>query len=145
MPVVETLIRKPSQRGLCACFPVYRPDLAKHMAMKLELGYVDLRADFMAQFGKQAGSISLDDLDQQIGAFSERSAVVINNAESLLATRSRLERVEWFTRFLSRQWQHTVILPVHLFADHIERNSHAVATIDPDLLPEQGLISRFLN
>lgn len=145
-PVRDRLKQLGGNGTLLVSFPVYRPDLAKELAFHLELEFYDFRSEYMAARGISADKIPLDEMTEQIGSQSG-AGLVFHNAEALLACYPEDERDEWLRDIVGHDFGGQVVIPLYLFASQLdhEKMGENLLELEPEALPEQGLINRLLN
>ena len=80
--ITDFLAASGPRGGLLLVFPEYRPDLAKAVAHRLGLRFLDFRAEEMSQLGIEAGSMPLQALNDKIALLSREEGLLVFNAEA---------------------------------------------------------------
>ena len=146
LPVRDRLEQLPAGTALLVSFPVYRPDLARELAFQMGMEFYDFRLDFMSHRGQSAAQIPLAEMSAQLERRVAEGPVVFHNAEALLACYSEEGRREWLADVLAEEWPQQLVLPLYLFGGLIDAIAGAAPVhIEPELVPEQTLVSRLLN
>lgn len=127
-----------------ACFPGYRPELVRALADRLGYDYLDFRAASLAPLGWRANALTLDALDQTIGARAA-GGLVLNNAEALLATKPMLDRVAWLGEAVTRTCGAPVLVALAVFGSEAPANGLRVCRLDADMLPPERLLVRLAS
>lgn len=145
-PVSERMKQLGDTGTLLVSFPVYRPDLAKELAFHLDLEFYDFRSEYMAARGIAADKIPLNEMEGQIGSNSA-GGLVFHNVEALLASCPEDERCAWLLDIARRDFGGQVVIPLYLFASQLDytKLDGNLLELEPETLPEQGLINRLLN
>lgn len=125
-------------------FPAYRPDLARDVAARLGLRFVDFRETVMAPLKWDAARLTLADLDDVIDVQGASGpGTVLMNVEALLSLKTAHERAAWFAAGLARPLPAPVLLPLVLYANELppaaQARSHSFNAAD---LPEETLLDR---
>ncbi len=144
-PVTEALDGLPQGRCLVVDVPVYRPDLARQMAVSLDLVFHDFREEYLKQQGKDAERAPIEALDTWLTACVGDEPTLLHNAEALLACHGQEQRAAWFTALARRDWPNRLVVPLYLFGGELGEQAPARVVLDYAALPEQGLVSRLLN
>ncbi|MBL8574224.1 MAG: hypothetical protein JNM13_11155 [Hyphomicrobiaceae bacterium] len=120
--------------------PTYRPDIVEQIAAILGLEFVDFRVLEMAPHGWQASRLPLFALYEVIANIGR--GLVLHNAEALLATKDKTERVRWLENFAVAQWSWPVVVPLTLYADELPAGSVHVARLRNEDLPAESWLLR---
>lgn len=130
-----------SEGTYLVCFPAYRPELARALADALGYAYLDFRAASLAPLGWRASALPLEAIDQTIAVRAE-AGLLLNNAEALLATKSRLERVAWLAGAIERTRGAPVLVSLAVFGVDVPSNSARVCRLLVDDMPPENLLVR---
>jgi hypothetical protein len=144
-PILDLVSTQGGRGSGLLAFPEYRPDLVKAIAHKVGIRFYDFRAETMAQKGFQAGAMGLDELDAVLAGVAAEGGAVVLNVEALLSTKSSEERRAWMQGFLLGDWPGLLLVPLALYSDEAPVVDERVLRLEPDDLPEQGLINRLAN
>lgn len=120
--------------------PGYRPDVVEELATVLGLEFVDFRALEMAPLGWQASKLPLFALYEVIANIGR--GLVLHNAEALLSTKDRDERMRWFENFAATQWSHVVVLPLALYGEELPPGCPHVVRLKAEDLPGENWLTR---
>ena len=140
--ITQTIRQHQSRGGFVVIFPEYRPDQFLAMAANLGLANYDYRAEVMSGYGWNADQLTLDDLDNSLAEQAADKGTLISNVEALLSTKSADDRARWITRFLNRNWDHAVVIPIVINALQVPIPHPRVHRVPENALPDQTLINR---
>lgn len=143
-PVAATIAAEGGQGTFLVCFPGYRPELVRALADRLGFDYLDFRAVSLAPLGWRASALTLDALDQTIGARAA-GGLVLNNSEALLATKPMIERVAWLSEAVARTAGPPVLVALAVFGNEAPANGPRVCRLEPDGLPPEKLLVRLAS
>lgn len=133
------------EQGLFLSLPDYRPDLAQFLAAKLGLHFVDFRATKMSELGWQAGKLTLGELSQNLSEQAALRGIMVLNVEALLATKTKAQRIDWYTAFVEAKFEHTALLVMTLFSEEIETEASRHLRLERSDIPEHGILKRMFE
>lgn len=145
METISAAVAAQGARGtFLVCFPAYRPELARALAERLDLEYLDFRAASLAPLGWRASALTLDALDQAIARRSDRG-MVLHNAEALLATKPAEERIAWLTGSVTRVQGALALVTLAVFDGEAPAESERVCRLAPEDMPPEKLLVRLAS
>ncbi|MCB1972034.1 MAG: hypothetical protein KDG54_16650 [Geminicoccaceae bacterium] len=140
-PVFDWLAANGSGRALFVAMPSYRPELIRALAEATGFDHCDFRREVMAKAGSDPATLPLSLIEETIAGHAARNGLVLQNVESLLATRSAEDRSGWIARMVAIAHPLTLIFPIALFNADLPDDT-AVIHIAPDALPADTLMMR---
>ncbi|RTZ59856.1 MAG: hypothetical protein DSZ33_03730 [Gammaproteobacteria bacterium] len=125
--------------GSIVLFPRYNPDFSRQMAERLELSLFDFQKEVMAELGKKADAMSLQQLTAALRERAAESGIVAHNVEALLCVKPEQERADWLRSFLETEWPNPVVLPIMVFQSDAPREHERICDLELHTMPKQSV------
>jgi len=116
---VQFLACADKDRASIILLPKFDPELAAALATRLDLTFFDYQQTAMAPLGREADTLTLDQLSDTLRHESARRGLLAHNVEALLCVKAAEQRRGWLQETLDGIWPNPLVLPVAVYHDDV--------------------------
>jgi len=125
------------QGGSIVLFPRFNPELIEQMAEQTGLEFFDYQQEVMVEYGQDADSISLKQLENSLRNRAKYSncGIISHNVEALLCVKTEKERRVWLQAFLEADWPNPIFLPITIYQADVPNEHYKVCDLELHKIP----------